>query len=598
MASHLQGRKVDISFIQTIARNNLINLLEKCPGTKAIVWDSCLAGPVGLVAQYSILSEHQVTKMFPLRPQPLPENDVTHVIFIARPKLELMDYIAHNVHADCKTKSGAKKQYHLFFVPKKSLLCLERLKHSGVLGNVMLIEEFVCELFPFDSDLVSMEIPEVFREYTLENDPTYLYQTAQAIIFLQKLYGPIPRVWGKGAAAKQVWELVVRLQREQNNTEPRKTNQTSCIDKIFLIDRSVDLITPLATQLTYEGLIDEIFGINNSTANFPIHNFLTTEEKNSNTLSEDKKQIILNSGEMLFADIRDKNFNAVGAYLSQQAKAISAQMENIQEKTVQEMKLYVQKLPQLLAKKKALAHHTAIAECIKEVTDSYEFLDTLQTEQEFLNCIDVDKSSPYIEDLICQQKPLVQVLRLICLQSLTCSGLKPKVLECYKKELVHTYGLKALLAVTKLEKVGLLKSQSGARQYTVLRKTLRLTMEDTSEMNPTDISYVHSVYAPLSIRLAEQVTKNGGWKQLQDVMGLLPGPSLDESPLVPNSLLNTESADGTSVVLVFFIGGCTFAEISALRFLSQLEDSNVEFVIGTTKLINGTTFLKSIIESY
>ncbi|KAK9880635.1 hypothetical protein WA026_011875 [Henosepilachna vigintioctopunctata] len=598
MASHLQGRKVDISLIQTTARNNLINLMEKCPGTKAIVWDSSIAGPVGLIAQYSVLSEHQVIKMFPLRPLPLPENEVSHVIFISRPKLELMDYIAHNVHADCRTKSGSKKQYHIFFVPKKSLLCLERLKHSGIFGNITLKEEFVCELFPFDSDLVSMEIPDVFREYNLENDPTYLYQTAQALVFLQKLYGPISRVWGKGTAAKQVWDLVVRLQREQNNSESSKTNQTSCIDKILLIDRSVDLISPLATQLTYEGLIDELFGINNSTANFPIHNFLTAEERSSNTLSEEKKQIILNSGEMLFADIRDRNFNAVGAYLSQQAKAISAQMENIEEKTVKEMKLYVQKLPQLLAKKKALAHHTAIAECIKEITDSYEFLDTLQTEQEFLNCIEVDRVNPYIEDLICQNKPLVQVLRLICLQSLTCSGLKPKVLECYKKELVHTYGLKALLAVTKLEKVGLLKLQSGSRQYTVLRKALRLTMEDTSEMNPTDISYVHSVYAPLSIRLAEQLTKSGGWKQLQDVMGLLPGPTIDESPIIPKSLLNFDSSDGTSVVLVFFIGGCTFAEVSALRFLSQMEDSNVEFVIGTTKLINGTTFLNSIIDIY
>jgi hypothetical protein len=32
----------------------------------------------------------------------------------------------------------------------------------------------------------------------------------------------------------------------------------------LLLDRGVDLLTPLATQLTYEGLIDEIFGINNS----------------------------------------------------------------------------------------------------------------------------------------------------------------------------------------------------------------------------------------------------------------------------------------------------------------------------------------------
>ena len=33
------------------------------------------------------------------------------------------------------------------------------------------------------------------------------------------------------------------------------------IDAVVLLDRSVDLITPLSTQLTYEGLIDEVYGI-------------------------------------------------------------------------------------------------------------------------------------------------------------------------------------------------------------------------------------------------------------------------------------------------------------------------------------------------
>ncbi|CAH1117079.1 unnamed protein product [Phaedon cochleariae] len=593
--SHLQGGKVDISIIQISARNNLINLLEKCPGKKAIVWDNSLAGPVGLVAQYTILREHMVIKMYPLRPMPLPETDVDHVIFVSRPKLHLMDYIAQNVHSDSKTKSGSRKQFHLFFVPKKSLLCMERLKHKGVFGSVIMIDEFRCQLFPFDSDVLSMEIAEVCREYTIENDPTYLYQIAQAIIYLQKLYGPIPKVWGKGTAAKQVWELVTRLHRENSSNEEPKSNEQSCIDQILLIDRSVDLLTPLATQLTYEGLIDEIFGINNSTANFPIDNFLSNEERSTESLAEDKKQIILDSADKLYADIRDKNFNAVGAYLSKQAKSISNQLENTQDKSVQEMKLYVQRLPQILAKKKQLATHTAIAECIKEITDGYDFLDTLQAEQEFLNCIEVDKPSQYIEEMIAQGKPLVKVLRLMCLQCIASSGLKPKVLEGYKRELVQVYGLETLLAISKLEKVGLLKLQSGARQYTVLRKALHLTVEDTSEVNPTDISYVHSIYAPLSIRLAEQVTKSGGLKQLQDVLGLLPGPTLEESPSVNANL--TTNNESHMTVLVFFIGGCTFAEISALRFLSQQEDSNVEFLIATTKLINGNTFLRSIIEN-
>jgi Sec1 family. len=36
--------------------------------------------------------------------------------------------------------------------------------------------------------------------------------------------------------------------------------------------------------------------------------------------------------------------------------------------------------------------------------------------------------------------------------------------------------------------------------------------------------------------------------------------------------------DTPRVVLVFFLGGCTFAEVSALRFLSQQEDCKTNFV--------------------
>lgn len=64
--------------------------------------------------------------------------------------------------------------------------------------------------------------------------------------------------------------------------------------------------------------------------------------------------------------------------MSKQAKTISTQVELTQDKTVQEMKLYVQRLPQILANKKQLADHTAIAECIKEHTDQTNFFDTLK----------------------------------------------------------------------------------------------------------------------------------------------------------------------------------------------------------------------------
>ena len=42
------------------------------------------------------------------------------------------------------------------------------------------------------------------------------------------------------------------------------------IDTLVLLDREVDPITPMLTQLTYEGLVDELLGISNGTVQFDV----------------------------------------------------------------------------------------------------------------------------------------------------------------------------------------------------------------------------------------------------------------------------------------------------------------------------------------
>ena len=56
--------------------------------------------------------------------------------------------------------------------------------------------------------------------------------------------------------------MMLRKQKEVFDSENQVSPQIDCL---LLIDRNVDLLTPLCTQLTYEGLIDEIYGIHNST---------------------------------------------------------------------------------------------------------------------------------------------------------------------------------------------------------------------------------------------------------------------------------------------------------------------------------------------
>ncbi|KAJ6636221.1 Vacuolar protein sorting-associated protein 33A [Pseudolycoriella hygida] len=604
MFPHLSSWRVNLMLLQEAANKELISILDKCEGTKAIVWDDSLSGPVGLVTKYTFLKERNVIKMLPLRAGSLTDVDVKHIIFITRPILRLMDYVAENIHHEEKRKSKAKKEFHLFFVPKMSMLCEKHLKIRQVYGSFTNVGEFKCEIFPVDSDLLSMEVKDCYRELHIDGDPTCLYLAASAIISLQKLYGRIPKIYGMGLSAQRVWKLTNQMGEDESSII---NSDKGAIDQLILLDRSVDLMSVLTTQLTYEGLIDEIFGINQSTAHFLSEPFTTRTDETvqAGMPSAEKKSIVLNSSEDLYTELRDKNFNAVGQILSRHAKSISTQLEERHgEISVQEMKKFVERLPLMLAAKQSLATHTTIAEMIKDVTDSYDFQDELACEQEFLLCEDLDKASSFIEDLIAKKAPLKTVIRLMCMQCIAGSGFKPKVLDYYKRELVQVYGIETLLTIGNLEKVGLLKLQTGTRSYAVLRKIMNLTVDDALEVAPKDISYVHSFYAPLSIRIIEQLLKPMGWQFLNDNFGCLPGPTFEDYQPASHEIGNRRGSlsseisqsDQPTRILVFFLGGCTFAEIAALRFLSQQDDANVEFIIATTKILNKNTFLEMFLE--
>ncbi|XP_028621977.1 vacuolar protein sorting-associated protein 33A isoform X2 [Grammomys surdaster] len=480
MAAHLSYGRVNLNVLREAVRRELREFLDKCAGSKAIVWDEYLTGPFGLIAQYSLLKEHEVEKMFTLKGNRLPAADVKNIIFLVRPRLELMDIIAENVLSE--DRRGPTRDFHILFVPRRSLLCEQRLKDLGVLGSFIHREEYSLDLIPFDGDLLSMESEGAFKECYLEGDQTSLYHAAKGLMTLQALYGTIPQIFGKGECARQVANMMVRMKREfpgsQNSVFP-------VFDNLLLLDRNVDLLTPLASQLTYEGLIDEIYGIQNSYVKLPPEKFAPKKQGGGGgkDLPTEAKKLQLNSAEELYAEIRDKNFNAVGSVLSKKAKIISAAFEERHNaKTVGEIKQFVSQLPHMQAARGSLANHTSIAELIKDVTTSEDFFDKLTVEQEFMSGLDTDKVNNYIEDCIAQKHPLIKVLRLVCLQSVCNSGLKQKVLDYYKREILQTYGYEHILTLNNLEKAGLLKAQTGGRNnYPTIRKTLRLWMDDVNE---------------------------------------------------------------------------------------------------------------------
>ncbi|RZC63906.1 hypothetical protein C5167_025660 [Papaver somniferum] len=211
----------------------------------------------------------------------------------------------------------------------------------------------------------------------------------------------------------------------------------------------------------------------------------------------------------------------------------------------------------------------------------------------------------YIEEMIHKQEPIVNVLRLLVLFSITNSGLPKKqfdyircikqssnyflftplvAISWHRREFLHSYGFEHIAALCNLEKAGLFKKQEVKGNWLTIKHALNLIVEDTDTANPNDIAYFFPGYAPLSIRLVQHA---GGYSST---------PSFDTLPGAPANI--DKVADGRrSIVLVVFVGGVTFAEISALRYLNAQEGMTCDLIVGTTKMVNGNTIIETFMET-
>jgi hypothetical protein len=82
---------------------------------------------------------------------------------------------------------------------------------------------------------------------------------------IQRRHGLFPRIIGKGDRAKNLADQLIRMRAEEDASDrsPFALTPSSTLGELIVIDREIDFVTPLMTQLTYEGLIDETIGIQN-----------------------------------------------------------------------------------------------------------------------------------------------------------------------------------------------------------------------------------------------------------------------------------------------------------------------------------------------
>lgn len=84
--------------------------------------------------------------------------------------------------------------------------------------------------------------------------------------------------------------------------------------------------------------------------------------------------------------------------------------------------------------------------------------------------------------------------------------------------------------------------------------------------DPDDASYVFGGYCPITIRLIEAMCKTG-WNSIKEVIKKLPGEY--EYPIPSNEKEMMSSKAKKNFILVVFIGGITYNEIAAIRYMNK-----------------------------
>eukprot|EP00055_Hartaetosiga_balthica_P011442 m.52018 g.52018 ORF g.52018 m.52018 type:complete len:635 (-) comp7596_c0_seq2:1480-3384(-) len=494
--------------------------------------------------------------------------------------------------------------FYVIYTSRQTMIASQLLKEQGVAEYIRGSETWQINMIPIENDVITMEMPFAFSQYNVHNDKTPLFDVARAIMQLQMTFGLIPKIVGKGKAAKDVWDIVRSMTRELS--EPPLIAPE--IDSLVIIDRMEDAITPLCSQMTYEGLIDEIFSISLGKLRLPPEVW-----PDENTNAKFFGVLPLNSSIKIFNDLRSLPWQEAVNIISRRSKLLREQTaQGRSEMSTREMGQFVKLFrSHIEVEQTHLPIHTNIAHSIKGTINRDEFEEKFNIEHELLGVQKsgklstmtrflkgeenpVETADEYIEDCISRQESVLRVLRLLCLRSLITGGFKPDKLEFFRREVLQTYGFEFSLTLDNLAAAGLFVEQTKQSHYADLSRAFGLVAdvpEDWTQVE--DYHFVYMGYCPLSIRIMEQLLDTDH-SLLHEY---IPDDILKEKQRLPPGLRPKGSDDSQQrdpVTVVCFVGGVTQAEIAALRFLSR--HKRREYVVLTTDIVTGTRLLRNLRE--
>ncbi|ESN90080.1 hypothetical protein HELRODRAFT_91072 [Helobdella robusta] len=299
-----------------------------------------------------------------------------------------MKLIAKQINLDrCE---GIICQYHIMMVPRRLYTCEKILEEEGVFGYIV-VDELPINLIAIENDILSLEANDFFANFYLHRDQTSLYDVSLSLVDIQKLYGRIANVLLLGECAQVVIIFIMLLLLRSTITTSFRGPKITFIIRIIIM---CDCITPLCSQVTYEGLLDDTFAV--KCGYVQLGPEITNQQKMT--------KVLLSNEDKIYSEIRDRHFSNVSSFLSAKAKELQQGYDKRMDLDISGMKDFVQKdLKNLKSQHNSLSIHVGASERMSQMKTKGEIDLLLKVEHSLLEGVDIKESIQFIEELISRQ---------------------------------------------------------------------------------------------------------------------------------------------------------------------------------------------------
>ena len=507
---------IDLTIFKEQIEQNLLNILDLMPKQeKTLILEKSCISKLNFFTKIEPLRKRQVIDNISILKESPPLVKTPILIYITPSKKEILEIIQSHIEDNAtkisknltnknkdKNDEEVNKEFHIIFVPKISTECNNFIKNSN-LSSCFKTYNLNMDVFPLDYDLLSLEDYSSFYDLYVLQNLNCISVLARIIIKYESIFGKIKYKYYKGFLAEKLNTVLIR--EEEISSSIDKNNNPGTL-ACFIFDRSVDLITPFCTQFNYEGILDDFFGINFNS--IKVDPKILEKEANVENIKLD-----LSKNEKFFSQIKDYNLNKIKSFLPSRLKEHNKILEESKGKKMDLEKIQesIQKIKLLKEERPSLINHINLADYIVKKKKLPKEKLYLNQEQSLLLGETSSSIYEFIEDELAKKSEEYNILRIICLDSLVHGGIKNKLYEQIKKDIINIYGFQELFLLRNLEKINVLKTyESSSNYYNDLNKKLKLINESVDLNNPNDSSYSYSGYCPIIIRLIENVFLKDG----------------------------------------------------------------------------------------